>query len=353
MKILIGIAHPAHVHFYKNFIWEMKKTGHTVDIICRDRDIVAELLDRYGFEYFRKSIKPKSDKLFDPLSYINYPRYEYETYKFVKKCNPDVVTAVGGTTMSHISTITDTLSVGFIDNEDRHVFSNKFTVPFLDFICTPDNFTDDYNGNHIRYSGYHELAYLHPNRFTPNTKNLEEYDVDIGERYFVLRFVAWEAAHDITQFGFSKKDKRILVKKLSEFGKVYITSESELPPVFEKYRLPIPPHLIHDFLYHSNLYLGDSQTMATESALLGIPAIRCNSFVGENDMSNFLELENKYELLYNFRHSNKAIKKAVELAQEEKIKEIWDKRLTRVLEDKIDVTKFMVHLFEKIENTIQ
>ena len=40
--------------------------------------------------------------------------------------------------------------------------------------------------------------------------------------------------------------------------------------------------------------------MATESALLGTPSIRYNSFVGKNDMSNFVLLEKKYKLLKNF-----------------------------------------------------
>jgi hypothetical protein len=30
MKIVVDINHPAHVHFFKNFIWEMEERGHQV-----------------------------------------------------------------------------------------------------------------------------------------------------------------------------------------------------------------------------------------------------------------------------------------------------------------------------------
>jgi predicted glycosyltransferase len=40
--------------------------------------------------------------------------------------------------------------------------------------------------------------------------------------------------------------------------------------------------------------------MTTEAAVLGTPAIRCNSFVGKRDMGNFIELEKKYGLIFNF-----------------------------------------------------
>ncbi len=46
------------------------------------------------------------------------------------------------------------------------------------------------------YPGYHELAYLHPRRFTPDRGVLAEAGISEGERYFVLRFNAFKAHHD-------------------------------------------------------------------------------------------------------------------------------------------------------------
>ena len=118
----------------------------------------------------------------------------------------------------------------------------------------------------------------------------------------MLRFIGWDASHDINKYGFSDDEKLKLVQYLSKYGDVFISSEGNLLPELEKYRIQIPASKIHHVLHFATLYIGDSQTMATESALLGTPSIRYNSFVGENDMSNFIILEQKYNLLKNFNN---------------------------------------------------
>jgi len=99
-------------------------------------------------------------------------------------------------------------------------------------------------------------------------------------------------------------------------------------------------------LCYAKMLVGDSQTMTTEAGVLGTPAIRCNSFVGENDMGNFIELEQKYSLIFNYDDPNKAMEKAVELIQKPNLKEEWKKKREQLLKDKIDVTAFMVWFIE-------
>ena len=81
-----------------------------------------------------------------------------------------------------------------------------------------------------------------------------------------------------------------------------------MPTDLEKYKLKINPIYIHTVLYYASLYVGDSQTMATEAALLGTPSIRFNSFVGANDMSNFTMLENDYNMMKNLNSYDYLIK---------------------------------------------
>ena len=49
----------------------------------------------------------------------------------------------------------------------------------------------------------------------------------------------------------------------------------------------------------AGLYIGDSQTMAAEAGVLGVPFIRFNDFVGRIGYLN--ELENKYQLGYGIK----------------------------------------------------
>jgi len=44
MKILIDINHPAHVHLFKHFVWEMQKKGHEFLFTTRRKEFTIELL---------------------------------------------------------------------------------------------------------------------------------------------------------------------------------------------------------------------------------------------------------------------------------------------------------------------
>jgi hypothetical protein len=49
MKILVDINHPAHVHFFKNFIWEMEERGNLILITCSKKDVAIPLLNNISF----------------------------------------------------------------------------------------------------------------------------------------------------------------------------------------------------------------------------------------------------------------------------------------------------------------
>ena len=114
----------------------------------------------------------------------------------------------------------------------------------------------------------------------------------------------------------------------------------------EKYLLNIPKHKIHDCLYYAKMLVTDTQTMTTEAGVLGTPVIRCNSFVGSNDMGNFIELEQKYKLIFSYRNPDQAIEKALSLIQDPDIKKEWKKKKQKLLDDKIDITSFIIWYIE-------
>jgi predicted glycosyltransferase len=97
------------------------------------------------------------------------------------------------------------------------------------------------------------------------------------------------------------------------------------------------------------MYVGDSQTMATEAAVVGTPAIRSNSFAGENDMSNFVELEEEYELLYSTPQEEAALRRVREHLEDTDLDETWNHRRQRLLEEKRDVTDIIVETIEEGE----
>jgi predicted glycosyltransferase len=273
--------------------------------------------------------------------------YEYRVLKRAKTVDPDVMVSVGSPAVGHAAKILGKPHVLFTDND---VLSNYLATPFADIICTPEKYETDYGSKHIRYPGYHELAYLHPEQFTPEPDMLRDYSIEPTDDYFILRFVSWGAHHDVGKSGLDIKGKRRLVSFLEEYGAVYITSEGDIPSEFEEYQFPVPPHLIHNMLSYANIYIGDSQTMATEAAVLGTPSVRANSFAGENDMSNFVELEEQYELLYSFEDQNLAIEKIKSMVNYNDLGTKWEERRKRLISDKINVGDFITEIIVNAYN---
>ncbi|TAH69113.1 MAG: hypothetical protein EWM47_07530 [Anaerolineaceae bacterium] len=109
---------------------------------------------------------------------------------------------------------------------------------------------------------------------------------------------------------------------------------------------------MHSFLSNANLLVTDSGSMTTEAAVMGIPVVRCDSFIGHQKLGIFKELEYKYGLIFNYQDSIQALKKAIELIQIPDIKIEWEQKRKYLLQDKIDVTLFMVWFVENYPRSI-
>lgn len=339
MRVLIDIGHPGHVHFFKHTIWQLQKQGHMVYISARKKDVTLELLDYYGFSYQTVS----SVSTGRAGMYREYVQHEWNLLNLLHRLRPDVVTAIGGVFIAPAAKIMRIPSLVFTDTE--HVAADRYlTLPFATAICTPGCFKKDIGNHHLRYDGYHELAYLHPKRLQQDEGVLKELGILKTESFVLLRFVAWGASHDIDQHGFPIALKYEAIQRLSKLARVFISSESSLPAEFEHYRLKISPHLIHDVLAHAALYLGEGATMATEAGILGTPSIYTSSLVGT--MGNFIELMDRYQLVLSYNDPRQALDKAVELLENPNTKCVWQERRERLLSDKIDVTPFIIAMIE-------
>lgn len=340
MKVLVTIQHPAHVHFFKHSIWELEARGHDVRVVAREYDVAIELLEEYGIEH--EVLAGHVDTTFDMVKV--QLQYEARILNVARKWKPDVITAIGGIAAAHVSKIVDARSVVWTDSP---VGSNRITMPFADFVCTPRKFRDDFGDKHVRYDGFHELAYLRPGYFEPDWDALREHGVEPDEPYFLLRFGTMKAHHDIGQKGMPLTVKERLVDLLSEHGEVYIMSVAKkLPDSLSQYALQIPVHLSHSLLDAADMFVTDTHTMATESAILGTPVIRTNSFAGEGDMSNFVEFEERYGLMYSTPDGEDAVEKARSWLERPEGEREIESRRRRLLEETIDVARFVTDAVE-------
>lgn len=168
-----------------------------------------------------------------------------------------------------------------------------------------------------------------------------------------MRFNAFKAHHDVGVKGLSIEGKRRLIKTLSQYGKVFITTERNIDEEFLPYQLKVSQEKVHSLMYYATMFIGDSQTMTSEAAILGTPAVKCNSFAGRLAVPN--ELEERYWLCYAFlpEDEEKFHAKIEELIAMPDLKAEWAKRREKFLEEKIDVSAFFVWMVENWPGSIE
>ncbi|MCE1164099.1 MAG: DUF354 domain-containing protein [Bacteroidetes bacterium] len=350
MNLLIDICHPAHVHLFRNFIKIMKSRNHNVYIAVKDIPAAKELLRTYGIRYI--DYGQKSHSIIGKT--LRQFKYDNSIRKIVNELEIDL--GIGTSiTIAHASKISSMKSFVF-DDDDASVepLFSKFTHPFADYLISPDVLKHERTKpNHIVYPGFHELAYLHPNRFTPDARVLDSLGLEKGEKFFILRFNAFKAHHDIGIKGLNMDQKRSLVDTLTKFGRVFITTEDRIDKEFVKYQLKSKPEDIFSLLFYARLFVGDSQTMTNEAAVLGTPSLRLNSFVGR--ISYLEQQEKKYKLAFGFKPNefNLLLYKIVGLLSNPKLKDEWQEKRKVMLADKIDETAFLVDLIDKYPGSIK
>lgn len=338
MRILVGVAHPKHVYMFKNFIKEMEMRGHFIKILAIEKEITEYLLQQSGLSYIPIGNNPP--QIYKKM--LNVPKWEYFTLKIAREFKPDIFIGQALPHFAHVSAIFGKPYIILEDTEIAHLVQS-ISFPFADRIITPNCYMDDLGGKQIRFDGYFELAYLHPNYFTPNPAVLTELGLKEGDKFIIIRFVSWGASHDLGQYGI--KNKLELMKELEEYGRVMITSEGQLPEELEVYKIRVSPDKLHDLLYYASLYVGEGGTTAAEAAVLGTPSIFVSTLVGT--MGNFIELEEKYGLLYGFTPESPKLRSAIiEILKNQASKENWRIKRLRLLEDKVDITAFMVWFIE-------
>jgi predicted glycosyltransferase len=330
----------------------MVNRGHEITIIARDKEVTVHLLHQLGlsFELFAPHKKSLSGK------FLEIPINDLIFYRAHRRSGSEISTGINDYCSAHVGFITRTPSIIFTDTEDVR-FGDLSTFPFASTICTPSGFLRDLGKKQVRYQGYHELAYLHPNYFTPDPQIFDDLGISKDEKFIIVRFISWAASHDIHLKGIRDDSALDFVRNLEKYGRVYISSEKPLKAELSPYRLTLPPEKMHSLMYHAQLYIGEGGTMAAEAALLGTPSIHIESDAGGRPTGsycgNFLELRNKYGLLYFYANQNEALEKATKILGNPGSKTEWAGKREKLLKDKIDVTSWMTTFFENYPRSIR
>jgi predicted glycosyltransferase len=337
MKVLVDINHPSQVHLFKYVIRELKRKGHEVVVTASQKEISFNLLDEYGFDYIK--IGSYGNTLIEKLFKLFV--LDFRMFKIVCKYKPDVLTGLGSFRIAHASFLLGGKTI-LLEDTEHSTEQIALYKPFATRILTPSCFMTDLGRKQVRYEGCHELAYLHPKYFTPDPAVLERLGVKIGEKFVIIRFVSWKASHDIGQHGFTDQQKLNFVKEISKYARPYITSEAPLPPELEPYRLRIPVSQIHHLMAFASLYVGEGATMASESAVLGVPAVYINTL-----KLGYINMHEQYGLLKQTTDTQQALQYCIEWITDPAVKEKCRVGREKLLADKSDVTDYIVRTIEE------
>ena len=346
MNILVQMSHPAHFHLYKNVVRSLMADGHQVFILIKTKDILEDLLKESGLPYY--NILKEAHRKSKLGIFWDMMVRDWRMLRFVRKHHVDLLT--GSTPeVAQVGWLTRKYRVNTGEDDMRIVpLFQKMAGPFIQAMLSPvtcDN--GKLEPKTVHYAGFHKLAYLHPNRFTPDRSVVGRY-FPSDKPYFILRFAQLKAYHDIEAEarGINTTVAQRLIEMLLPHGDVYITSERPLEPQFEKYRLQINPLDIHHVLAFAKLYIGDSQSMAVEAAMLGTPSLRFNDFAGKIGVLE--ELERRYGLTFGIPSSDpqKLYDKVEEWLALSDLNETYHQRRQKMLSEKIDVAAFFTWFIE-------
>lgn len=340
MKILIDIGHPAHVHFFREPVRILAQRGHDILVTSRRKDCAEELLGELGIKHLCLSAQGRAGLV--GLAWELVSR-DWALARAVRVFRPDVMTAIGGTFVAQVGWTLRVPSVVFYDTENARL-QNAITYPFASVLVVPRCYRGWVPaGRDIRYPGYHELSYLHPARFHADRLAALRNGLSAEGDTFLIRLVAWRASHDVGDSGIGIDLLRGLIATLGERGKVLISAEGRLPGEFATLQYEGKKSELHHVMAYCRAYVGESATMASECAVLGVPAV----YAASTGRGYTDEQEARYGLVRNVRHVNgEALGGAVNWALSRTRAETAEAR-ARLLADTIDVASFAADCVEQ------
>lgn len=341
MNILIDIGHPAHIHIFKNISRILITRGNSVFFTVREGEKEADLLKGYNFSFtvIGKKRKSLSGKLFGLLI------FSYRIFRLSQKHKSDIFLSHGSMYAGIASFFRSKPHIALEDtgNVEQLIFSK----PFSNVILSPDSLRLDLGSKHLKYKGFHELYYLSPTYFTPDQAVKSLLRIQKDDKYCIIRFISWGATHDHGHEGITELGKTELINFLNGKYKIFISSESELPPDLNQYKFPLSPEWLHHAIAFSEIVITEGATVASESTLLGIPVVYINS--RESDM---IDEHERCGLLYHFRNFEGVIEKVTGIINDPESRVNFIIKRDEMLKTKIDVTSFLIWFVENYPESV-
>jgi uncharacterized protein len=344
MRIAISVEHPAWVHNFKSILQTLIARGDDVLVLAIDKDRSFELLDSTGIPYVKAGRTTGANMVQKGFLFF------WQSLNYTVRCmrfKPDILIGRASPMMAIAAWVTRRPHLIYEDTEVSK-FSLRICRKLSAKILTPRTFLTDLGKAQQRVDTYKELFYLHPNVFTPDRNVLKAAGFHPDEPYVLMRFVAWNASHDVGKKGLNDADKLKLIRRMEAAGvRVWVSSEKPLAGELEAYRLKTPYALVHHVLAFARLVYSEGATMASEAAVLGTHAL----YVNEIQSGTTQEQQNRFDLLYCFHGPDRyerASEKALALLAVPDLKRQGQAKRERMLREKSDINGLFIAQIDQL-----
>ena len=324
LKILFFYVHPAKFHLFKNAIKLLEREGHQVDIVISNKEVLSDLLETANVKF--TNLFPEGRKISFLPSKVNAAigliRTIWKLWLYSRKKNYDIY--VTDDVLSILGKLQGIPSIIFTDNDLSTVPLIKIIFSAADKIIAPEaTKLDNLTYKKISFKGNKAIAHLHPQYFESNSNVLEKYKIE-NKQICIIRLSKLNASHDAHgNPGITNLDLSEIINFLSPNYQIIISTERSLPEEFNKYIHNIEPIDFTDILFNASFFIGDSSTMATEAAILGIPNILINNIA--KNLSVLVEMRDKYKIHYFFDSFKEAESNLIEMINNKETKDLFKK----------------------------
>jgi hypothetical protein len=338
MRLLIEAHHPAHIHFFKYAIKEWTSRGEEVLMIGRDRDVMRQLLAAY--DYIPSDIASRSG-MNNRFPMREMLQRQLKISQCILSFRPDVVLSLMGS-YTQSARLFGVPNVLFTDSEFQHL-NHRIAHPFATRIYTPECFWKQLGPKQRRYAGYHELAFLHPLRYQPDPRILDELKAEAGS-YLVVRVSAWDTLHDIGQAGFGSAFDEFMEHAVQKYPVWVVPEGGKISARWAKHQLRVAPHRFHDVLAYARFVVTEGASTAAEAACLGVPSVYINS----TSRGYLDDMQNRYGLVSTHTDSRGALRTVLQWLAAPPDLEHMKRAKEQLLRDHIDVTGFVVREVDEL-----
>lgn len=278
MKILFFIVHPSKYHLFKNLFVKLDENDIEYEVCISSKDVLSDLLKSADIPY--TDLFPNGRKINGIPVILNvaisFFRTVWRLLKYTKGKKFDVYVTDDILTM--IGRLRRVPSIIFIDNDIQTIPKVKYMLKLADKIIAPVS-TDmgNYSYKKISFKGNKALAHLHPNYYQPDLNFVKLIKSD-NEKLLIIRLSKLNASHDAHgNQGITDQNLDEIFELLPPDYIVKIISEREIPDKYKSLLTEVDPFNFTNVLAASDFFIGDSGTMATEAAMLGVPNILINN----------------------------------------------------------------------------